>query len=71
MNLAWKTPFSASIMAAPRLTKVKAPTIDAFDGTTDPDDHLSAYKHLMYVQGVDDATWCRYFPATLKRIAQK
>ena len=58
-------------MMAPRITKVKMPTLDPFDETTDPDDHLSTYKHMMYVQGVDDATWCRYFPATLKGIAQK
>ncbi|XP_010687132.1 uncharacterized protein LOC104901278 [Beta vulgaris subsp. vulgaris] len=50
---------------------VKLPTIEPFDGTIDPDDHLSAYKHQMYVQGVDDATWCKNFPATLKGVAQK
>ncbi|XP_048493534.1 uncharacterized protein LOC125494065 [Beta vulgaris subsp. vulgaris] len=25
----------------------------------------------MYVQGVDDATWCKNFPATLKGVVQK
>ncbi|KAL2898004.1 Tetraacyldisaccharide 4'-kinase, partial [Bienertia sinuspersici] len=25
----------------------------------------------MYAQSVDDATWCKYFPATLKGVAQK
>ncbi|XP_048502817.1 uncharacterized protein LOC125498620 [Beta vulgaris subsp. vulgaris] len=59
-------------MEAPPFPKVKLPTIiEPFDGTTDPDDHLSAYKHQMYVQGVDDATWCKNFPATLKGVAQK
>ncbi|XP_010670072.3 uncharacterized protein LOC104887173 [Beta vulgaris subsp. vulgaris] len=65
------TPFSARIMESPPFPKVKLPTIEPFDGTTDPDDHLSAYKHQMYVQGVDDATWCKNFPATLKGVAQK
>ncbi|KAL2902414.1 Activity-regulated cytoskeleton associated protein 2 [Bienertia sinuspersici] len=60
-----------AIMNAPKPHKVKMPTIEPFDGKTDPDDHLAAYKHLMYVQGVDDATWCRYFPTTLKGIAQR
>ncbi|XP_057248901.1 uncharacterized protein LOC125494762 [Beta vulgaris subsp. vulgaris] len=59
------------IMESPPFPKVKLPTIEPFDGTTDPDDHLSAYKHQMYVQGVDDATWCKNFLATLKGVAQK
>jgi len=67
----WKTPFSTSIMMAPRPTKFKMPTIEAFDGTSDPEEHLATYKHLMYFQGPDDATWCRYFLSTLKGIAQK
>ena len=65
------TPFSREILEAPRLSKVKVPSVDLFDGTTDPDDHLDVYKAQMYVQDVDDATCYRYFPATLKGIAQK
>ena len=65
------TPFSREILEAPRLSKVKMPSVDLFDGTTDPDDHLDVYKAQMYVQHADDATCCRYFPATLKGIAQK
>ncbi|XP_010667556.2 uncharacterized protein LOC104884577 [Beta vulgaris subsp. vulgaris] len=58
-------------MESPPFPKVKLPTIERFDETTDPDDHLSAYKHKMYVQAVDDATRCKNFPATLKGVAQK
>jgi len=65
------TPFSREILEAPQLSKVKVSSVDLFDGTTDPDDHLAVYKAQMYVQDVDDATCCRYFPATLKGIAQK
>ena len=61
--------FSREIFEAPRLRKVKMPSVDLFDGTTDPDDHIDVYKAQMYVQDVDDATCCRYFPATLKGIA--
>jgi len=46
------------------------PTVDLYDGTTDPEEHLGVYKAQMYVQGVDDAAYCRYFPATLKGVAQ-
>lgn len=30
-----------------------------------------AYTNLMYLLGLDDATWCRCFPTTLKGIAQR
>jgi len=65
------TPFSREILEAPRLSKVKMPSIELFDETTDLDDHLDVYKVQMYVQDMDDPTCCRYFPATLKGIAQK
>ena len=71
LKVNWPTPFSAKIMEVPFFPKVKLPTIEPFDGTTDPNDHLSAYKHQLYVQAVDDATWCKNFPATLKSVAQK
>ena len=68
---AMKSPFSVAILTAPRTDKVKALHIESYDGSGDPDDHLATYKYLMYAQSVDDATWCKYFPATLKGIAQK
>jgi len=46
------------------------PTVDLHDRTTDPKEHLGVYKAQMYVQDVDDAANCRYFPATLKGVAQ-
>ncbi|XP_048494601.1 uncharacterized protein LOC125494816 [Beta vulgaris subsp. vulgaris] len=60
LQINWSTPFSVRIMESPPFPKVKLPTIEPFDGTTDPDDHLSAYKHQMYVQSVDNATWSIY-----------
>ncbi|KMT18129.1 hypothetical protein BVRB_2g031580 [Beta vulgaris subsp. vulgaris] len=57
LQITCRTPFSSRIMEAPPFPKVKLPMIVPVDGTTDPDDHLSAYKHQMYVQAVDDATW--------------
>ncbi|XP_021866463.2 uncharacterized protein [Spinacia oleracea] len=65
------SPFCASIMSAPREPKVKAPLMDAYDGTSDPDMHLIAYRHHMYVQGTNEASWCKYFPATLRGAATK
>jgi len=38
------TPFSREFMEAPRPKKVKIPSVEPFDGATDPDDHLDVYK---------------------------
>ena len=46
------------------------PTVDLYNGTTDPKEHLGVYKAQMYVQDIDEASYCRYFPATLKGVAQ-
>ena len=46
------------------------PTMGRYDGMTDPEEHLGVYKAQMHVQDVDNAKYCRYFPATLKEVAQ-
>ena len=70
ITLPFSTPFSAEISNALRYGKVKMPTLELYDGTADPEEHLGVYKAQMYVQDVDDAAYCRYFPATLKGVAQ-
>jgi len=47
--LPFSTPFSAKIINAPCYRKVKMPTVDLYDGTRDPKEHLGAYKAQMYV----------------------
>lgn len=44
------TPFSQEIMNTSIPPKVKIPTLDPYDGKTDPTDHLNAYKAQMGVQ---------------------
>ena len=56
--LTFVTPFSREIMEALCPKKVKMPSVEPFDGTTDPDDHLDVYKAQMYIQDVDDAICC-------------
>ncbi|XP_010667204.1 uncharacterized protein LOC104884279 [Beta vulgaris subsp. vulgaris] len=46
--------------------KVKVPSIDHYDGTTNPIDHLAAFKAHMSVQTSSEAAWCKFFPTTLK-----
>ena len=45
-------------------------TIDLYDGTADLEDYLGVYKAQMYIQDIDDADYYRYFPTTLKGVAQ-
>jgi len=66
-----ETPFSQEIIEAPHPKKFKMLSVEPFDGATDPDNHLDVYKSQMYVQGMDDAMCCRYFPTTVRGMAQK
>uniref|UniRef100_A0A803MSC8 Retrotransposon gag domain-containing protein n=1 Tax=Chenopodium quinoa TaxID=63459 RepID=A0A803MSC8_CHEQI len=56
---------------AAKNVQLKNVLVGAYDGTTNPEDHLMAFTNLMYLQGLDDPTWCKCFPATLKGIAQQ
>ena len=51
--------FSKEITEAAQPAKVKNVLVGAYDGTTNPEDHLMAFTNLMYLQGLDDPTWCK------------
>ena len=40
-------PFTASIMSLPLPSKFKMPTLDSYDGTRDPCDHITTFKMMM------------------------
>ena len=42
------------------------PSLDSYDGTRDPFDHIATFKTMMYLQGVPNEIMCRAFPTTLK-----
>jgi len=62
--------FTASIMSHPLPSKFKIPTLDSYDGTQDPCDHIATFKTTMHLQGVPDEIMCRAFPTTLKGLAR-
>lgn len=64
------SPLVASIRDKPLPAKFKMPTIDSFDGTTDPVDHLVTYRTLMILHAFPDEIMCRTFPVTLKGSAR-
>ena len=57
-------------MKAPISHRFKMPSIELYDGTTDPLDHLEVYKSRMWIQGAIDALLCIAFSTTLKATAQ-
>ena len=64
------SPFTASINSHPLPPKFKMPSLDSYDGTRYPFDHIATFKTTMHLQGVPDEIMCRTFPTTLKGPAQ-
>ena len=67
-DLVHRTDFSfiAPIMSYPLPYKFKMPTLDSYDGTRDPCDHIATFKTTMHFQGVSDEIMCKPFLTTLK-----
>ena len=63
------SPFIASINNHPLPFKFKMSSLDSYDGTRDPCDHIAAFKTTMHLQGVPDKIMRRAFPTTLKELA--
>ena len=62
--------FVASINSHPLPSKFKMPSLDSYDGTRDPCDHIATFKTTMHLQGVPNEIMCRAFPTTLKGTGQ-
>ena len=58
--------FTALINGHPLPPKFKMPSLDSYDGTRDPFDHIATFKTTMHLQRVLDEVMCRAFPTTLK-----
>ena len=48
------SPFTASINDYPLPAKFKMPSLDSYDRTRDPFDHIATFKTTMHLQGVLD-----------------
>ena len=62
--------FMASINSHPLPPKFKMSSLDSYDGTRDPLDHIATFKTTIHLQGVPDEIMCRAFPTTLKGLAR-
>ena len=50
--------------------RFKMPQTELSDGSSDPLDHLEAFKVLMLLHGANDRTLCQAFPATLRKVVR-
>ena len=62
----WRNLFVESILEVPLLSTWKNPTLDKYDGTIDPDEHVDAYITQVSLYTIEDALLCRVFPTSLK-----
>ena len=63
-------PLCREIYEKPLPTKFKPPTLDQYEGKTDPKDHISYYLSVCMIFDWDDATLCKLFPMSLKGAAR-
>ena len=59
-----------SINSHPLPPKFKIPSLNSYDGTCDPFDHIATFKTTMHLQRVLDEIMCGVFPTTLKGLAR-
>uniref|UniRef100_A0A2N9EHL8 RNase H type-1 domain-containing protein n=1 Tax=Fagus sylvatica TaxID=28930 RepID=A0A2N9EHL8_FAGSY len=60
------SPFTAAVISFPLPSKFRMPSLETFDRSKDPLDHLESFKTMMCLQGVPNEIICRAFLTTLK-----
>ena len=63
--------FTSKIMEQTIPPRFKMPQTELYDGSSDPLDHLEAFKALMLLHGANDGTLCWAFPATLRKAVRQ
>ncbi|KAL0445434.1 UNVERIFIED_CONTAM: hypothetical protein Slati_2266100 [Sesamum latifolium] len=64
-------PFTEEVMVDELLVNCRTPAIIEFDGTTDPQEHLSRFENAALLHRYTDGIKCRVFITTFARAAQQ
>ena len=64
------SPFTKAVTSFPLPSKFRMPSLETFDGSKDPFDHLESFKTMMCLQRVPNEIMCHAFPTTLKGSAR-
>ncbi|GAB2298918.1 hypothetical protein Dimus_038544 [Dionaea muscipula] len=63
--------FTQDVLCFPFPPGLRLPHFEQYDGSTDPEDHVSRFEIKMQLFNVDDPVMCRTFPSTFKGAARK